>query len=259
MFERCLIGIVVFAALPSLAAKDREPAPAFRAKTLTGDSFSNDSVSGSVVLLQFWTTWCPYCRREQPMIDRLGRELADKGVVVLAVDVAESEKTVREYLDQSPRTVPIVLSSDTNLVQVFEPHVFPMYVVMDRQGNVAYVQRGAAGEQALRSQLRRAGVDSAPGASKQAVSDSYVQVITAPAASIPVKPPGPAVFVLNNGQRLEAQHYTLTADSLRTTIDGQPRTIPLSALDLKATVAANRERGIDLKIPSNRSEISLGP
>jgi hypothetical protein len=47
--------------------------------------------------------------------------------------------------------------------------------------------------------------------------------------------------------------------SLRIAADGQQRTIPLNALDLKATIAANHERGIDLKLPTNRSEILLGP
>jgi hypothetical protein len=185
-------------------------------------------------------------------------------VVVLAVDVAESEESVKQYLDQSPRTVPVVLTRDTNLVELFAPTAFPMYVLIDRQGKIAAVQRGAAGEQELRTQLHRAGVDSTPSTAKasgrtQAAPDSYMQEITAPASSATTKPQPPAVFVLNNGQRLETQHYTLTKDSLRATIDGQPRIIPLTTLDLKATVAANRERGIDLRIPSSRSEISLGP
>jgi hypothetical protein len=48
------------------------------------------------------------------------------------------------------------------------------------------------------------------------------------------------------------------AGSLRIAAQGNQRTIPLSALDLKATLAANHERGIDLKIPTNQSQISLG-
>jgi hypothetical protein len=47
--------------------------------------------------------------------------------------------------------------------------------------------------------------------------------------------------------------------SLRIDAHGNPRTIPMAALDLKATTAANHERGIDLKIPTNPNEILLGP
>ena len=70
-------------------------------------------------------------------------------------------------------------------------------------------------------------------------------------------PTAPAVFILSNGERLESTHYLLTITSLRVQQGEMQRTIPLSAVNLDATVAANHERGIDLKIPKNRSEVML--
>ena len=49
----------------------------------------------------------------------------------------------------------------------------------------------------------------------------------------------------------------LTASSLSATVQHSQRTIPLEMLDLQATLAANRERGLDLRIPENRSEVSV--
>jgi hypothetical protein len=85
------------------------------------------------------------------------------------------------------------------------------------------------------------------------------KVIDLPGAmsSASVKPQPPATFVLRNGERLESRRYLLTHDSLYLTIDRQQRTIPLAMLDINATVAADHERGIDLRIPADRSEISL--
>ena len=71
------------------------------------------------------------------------------------------------------------------------------------------------------------------------------------------KPLPPAMFILTNGERIEAQTYLLTHDKLHVTVDRQPRTIPISLLDINATLAANRERGINLRIPADRNEISL--
>jgi len=68
----------------------------------------------------------------------------------------------------------------------------------------------------------------------------------------------PTVFVFTNGERLEARRYTLTPDSLHVEINRRQRTIPLSRLNLDATIAANRERGIDLKVPTDKSQIFLG-
>ncbi len=67
----------------------------------------------------------------------------------------------------------------------------------------------------------------------------------------------PAVFVLNDGQRIESQRYLITASVLHVTVDRSERNIPLSQLDIKRTLAANHERGIELSIPVSSSEISL--
>jgi hypothetical protein len=75
--------------------------------------------------------------------------------------------------------------------------------------------------------------------------------------TLQTKPVPKSVFVLANGERLEADHYTLDAGFLHVAVGGAQRTIALSALDMKATTAANRERGIDFKIPQSRSEVFL--
>jgi len=87
-------------------------------------------VKGKVVLWQFWTTWCPYCRGEQSLVDD---EFAAKGLVVLAIDVGESNTTVRKYLADHPRSCRIVLNEDTNLVAMYAA-VYPIYVVIDLEG-----------------------------------------------------------------------------------------------------------------------------
>lgn len=66
-----------------------------------------------------------------------------------------------------------------------------------------------------------------------------------------------AMFVLTNGERLEVRRYLLTHDTLYLTVDHQERSIPLTMLDINATTAANHERGVDMRIPAGRSEISL--
>ncbi len=73
----------------------------------------------------------------------------------------------------------------------------------------------------------------------------------------PSKPTPPAVFILSNGERLEATDYVLTADSLRVNQKGSQRTIPMSALNRNATVDANRQRGVDLRLPDGKSQMTL--
>jgi riboflavin biosynthesis pyrimidine reductase len=81
---------------------------------------------------------------------------------VLAVDVAESKKKVKQYLQENPRSCRIVLTDDTNLAAMYAATRYPIYVVIDRDGNIAGQQNGAAGERALRRLLSRAGLESEP-------------------------------------------------------------------------------------------------
>ena len=157
---------IVFAILLALACaaiagdETGQPAPRFRARTIAGEQFNNESVKGKVVLFEFWTTWCKYCEGEAQLVDDIAKEFKDKDLIVLAVDVLESDKTVKNYLLQHPRSVPIVLTKDTNLAAMYNAQMYPIYVVVDRDGNIAGEQRGAAGDRGLRRMLRRAGITS---------------------------------------------------------------------------------------------------
>jgi thiol-disulfide isomerase/thioredoxin len=137
---------------------DPKPAPQFRAKTVDGESFNNQSVKGKVVLLEFWTTWCPYCRNEELLVDQVNHDYTDKGLIVLAVDVGESKKKVKQYLAEHRRSCRIVLTDDTNLAAMYAATSYPIYVIIGRDGNIAGEQRGAGGERGLKYLLRSAGL-----------------------------------------------------------------------------------------------------
>jgi len=72
------------------AARAGEASPRFTASTLGGQTFTNESLKGRVTLLEFWTTWCPYCKSDQSALDEISREFSGQGLVVLAVDAHES-------------------------------------------------------------------------------------------------------------------------------------------------------------------------
>jgi thiol-disulfide isomerase/thioredoxin len=162
LFRGALPGALLLAALGLAAAsKEKEPAPRFNATTTSGEKFTNDSIKGKVVLLEFWTTWCGFCADEAAFVDKIGKELAPKGLLLLAIDVGESKKTVKRYLEQHPRDCRIVLMENTNLAAMYQATVYPIYVVIDRDGLIAGTQRGAGGEEALRKLIARAGLESA--------------------------------------------------------------------------------------------------
>ena len=160
----CLVTLPCVLILAALCAfggpQTKERAPRFNAKTMDGEKFTNESIKGKVVLLEFWTTWCPYCFTEAPFVDKINHEYGDKGLLVLTINVGESKKSVKKYLEQHPRTTRIILTDDTNLAAMYEAVEYPIYVVIDKNGNIAGTQRGAAGEEALRDLVAAGGIGS---------------------------------------------------------------------------------------------------
>jgi thiol-disulfide isomerase/thioredoxin len=140
-------------------SKDKEPAPRFNATTIAGEKFNNASLKGKVVLLEFWTTWCVYCEHERPFVERLNEEFGNRGLVILAINVGEGKKTVKKYMEEHPRKTRIVLTENTNLAAMYAAKSYPIYVVIDREGNIAGKLDGAAGESALRNLVASGGLE----------------------------------------------------------------------------------------------------
>jgi thiol-disulfide isomerase/thioredoxin len=109
-------------------------------------------------LIQFWTTWCGYCRRDQPFIEQLTVDYPESKLVVLAVSVGESRQKIKDYLATSPRRSKIIANEDTNLPAAFGASGFPAYIVLDAKGRIAGRQDGAGGD-SIRDLLRKAGLE----------------------------------------------------------------------------------------------------
>jgi thiol-disulfide isomerase/thioredoxin len=154
--RRDFLGAAALAAIPVRAVPD------FRGRTLDGLNFSRTSLRGKPVLVQFWATWCGYCRRDQPAVEEIVEEFAGK-LIVLAVSVKETEETVRRYLKTSPRKSRIVLSKDTNLVELLGSTGFPYYVLIGAESQKLGEILGAAGRDGLLGLLGHAGLGETAG------------------------------------------------------------------------------------------------
>ncbi len=152
-----LTGLLVCGTLAAIDPPRERPRE-FSGRTLDGQRFTSASLRGRTVLIQFWATWCPICRQDQPFVDKLTREFEGKGLVVIAVNVGESRRKVTQYLEKAPRACNIVLAEETNLASIFKPAGYPLYVMLRTDGSIAATQSGSGGEMALRQLLRRAGL-----------------------------------------------------------------------------------------------------
>jgi len=96
----------------------------------------------------------------------------------------------------------------------------------------------------------------APGSSGPQVQ-TVSPATSGPATDAVAKPTPPALFILADGKQLESSHYYLTAQNLVVEDGPKPQTIPLTALNREATIAANQKRGLDLKFPNSTSQMTI--
>ncbi len=75
----------------------------FVAKTLEGERLTSESLKGKVVLLDFWATWCPPCKKDESAVESVIAAFQKEGLVVLAVNMGEPRRKVKKYLEASPR------------------------------------------------------------------------------------------------------------------------------------------------------------
>jgi thiol-disulfide isomerase/thioredoxin len=120
------------------------PAPPLRLKDIEGRFHDIAALKGKVVLVNFWATWCPPCRREMPSMDRLARKLAGEDFVVLAVDVGEDADTVETFLSQldGGHAFPILLDTRGHTLRAWGGGGLPTTYLVDRQGRIAYTAVG---------------------------------------------------------------------------------------------------------------------
>jgi len=133
-----------------------KPAPDFALRDLEGREVKLGELRGKVVLLDFWGTWCGYCREALPSIELLHRAGENRGLAVLGVD-AEAPELAREYAAKYGYTFPTLADPHDAVAARYHVAAWPTTVLIDREGNVAYLEEGME-PQKLRDALRRLGV-----------------------------------------------------------------------------------------------------
>jgi len=101
---------------------------------LNGRQVRLSDFKGKVVLLDFWTTWCPDCRIEMPALEKLHQRLKDRAFVLLAVDLRESQKSVRQFFSSHKLSFTALLDGNGQVGQSFGIRSIPTAFILDQDG-----------------------------------------------------------------------------------------------------------------------------
>jgi peroxiredoxin len=121
-----------------------QPAPDFTLAALEGGEVRLSGLLGQVIFVNFWATWCEPCQRELPAFEAFTADPANRGqAVILAVNNAEPEATVREYLTANDITgLNIVMDAEFAAYDQYAVRAMPTTFVIDPAGVVRYVHYG---------------------------------------------------------------------------------------------------------------------
>ncbi len=115
------------------------PVPDVELATLDGGTIRLRDLSGEVVFLNFWATWCVPCREEMPDLQAFQDDYGDRGVRVIAVTDptdGQTEADIRAFVDEYDLTFTIALSSDAAFYRQFGVEPIPTTLIIDRAGRV---------------------------------------------------------------------------------------------------------------------------
>jgi peroxiredoxin len=129
----------------------------FSLTSMDGKTYSLEALRGKIVLLNFWATWCPPCRKEMPDMEALYRRFRQKGLVVLAVS-DEDRETVAGFLAKQNYTFPVLLDPGRKTTDAFSVEGIPKSFIFDAQGQLVAEAMDMRTERQFLDLLKEAGL-----------------------------------------------------------------------------------------------------
>ena len=136
----CLVSLMCVSLAGAAAVKG--PAPNFTLKSMNGKNLKLSEMTGNVVLINFWASWCGPCREEMPLLNALHKKYAPLGFTVWGVNVEEQLDGARGFLGNVPVDFPILLDNENKVSKQYKVVAMPTTVVVDRDGNMRYLHEG---------------------------------------------------------------------------------------------------------------------
>jgi thiol-disulfide isomerase/thioredoxin len=107
------------------------------APTAVADADVNlDELRGTVVLLDFWASWCVPCRRSFPWMNAMHEKYADEGLVIIAVNVDKKTAAANEFLEAYPANFRIAYDPDAILAREYGVEAMPSTFIIGRDGQI---------------------------------------------------------------------------------------------------------------------------
>ncbi len=139
-----LLGLVVYLWFrpPADVSDENRPIPPWQVTLPDGRLLSSESLKGRVVLINFWATWCPYCRKEKPVIDEYWKANRARGFEVIAISIDDSPEQIAAWAKQTGYTF-MAAPTNASVSQAFGAvSSVPTSFILDRDGHIRHKVAG---------------------------------------------------------------------------------------------------------------------
>ncbi|MDH3728888.1 MAG: TlpA family protein disulfide reductase [Myxococcales bacterium] len=140
----CGLGllVIVFGAATAHALTSGDTPPPISLPDQAGKSVDLGKLEGKVVLIDFWASWCGPCKQEMPVLEALHKKYESQGLVVVGVNIDNSDKKMNNFLKATPVTFRQVRDKKLQIASRYEPSTMPSSYFIGRDGKIRHVHEG---------------------------------------------------------------------------------------------------------------------
>ncbi len=107
-----------------------------------GRSFTRDDFRGKVVLVNFWATWCPYCRKEKPVIDDFWHDYRYRNFEVLSISVSDSPQAIEAWMRDKGYAFMAAPTNASVTAAFGQVSTLPTSFILDADGSIRHKVAG---------------------------------------------------------------------------------------------------------------------
>lgn len=141
----------------TIGIQEGNQAPDFALQTPGGETKKLSDFRGQKVILNIWATWCPPCRAEMPDMQKFYTKQKDNGVVILAVNATNTEKSrdrVPAFIKEYGLTFPVVLDEAGDVSAIYQANAIPTSYILGTNGIIRRHITGSMSYEMMEQMIR---------------------------------------------------------------------------------------------------------
>ena len=139
-----LLGLIAYLWFrpPADVSDENRPAPPWQVTLPDGRLLTSESLKGRVVLVNFWATWCPYCRKEKPVIDDFWKDNRARGFEVIAISIDDSPEQIAAWANKTGYAFMAAPTNASVAAAFGAVGSVPTSFILDRDGHIRHKVAG---------------------------------------------------------------------------------------------------------------------